>query len=481
LVADADIETDPAHTPAEERNLRAVTDVLHFWNTHDVDGILNFYNDDIVWTNVALEEVYTGKQEVRAFINRLLTAFPDLSFEVVDKFARDDNVSERWYIRGTHLGPFIGIPPTGKRLEIPGISMVRMRDARFLSDWFIMDAAAGMRQMGLLPPLSATDLPVVRAALWDAVNRAVVARAAAAIAVAGLASAGRVGDTPAGRCRGMETRHVSDAPSPQPDPDAAIGRLVRHVLTSFDTASALAPRQDQSALLTLIVNAAARMVSAGAASLFLIDEATAELTFEVAIGPKAAEVARFRVPIGHGIAGAVAATGQAISISAPEQDPRFASEIARSVGHLPQSILCVPMRHGDKVIGVLEALDKTGRETFTTSDIEVLSWFAEIAALAVEQARRLDDLRAALAEALAGAGERDEQSLDLVDTVLRHTRQSPEHLAAMEIAAIISEIAGRGDAEQRLCRQWLGVFRDYIRARDSSYPLDGLSGLPWSR
>ncbi|MDQ3549875.1 MAG: ester cyclase [Chloroflexota bacterium] len=186
MSAHAQPDANPTLTPTEERNLRAVSDVLHYWNTQDVEGILAYYDEDIRWTNVALEEVYAGKDEVRAFINRLLTAFPDLSFEVTEKFARDDNISERWYIRGTHQGPFMGIPATGKRVEIPGISMVKMRGGKFLSDWYLFDASGGLRQMGLLPPLSASETPIMRAALWAAVHRKLVGAGLGAFALIAL-------------------------------------------------------------------------------------------------------------------------------------------------------------------------------------------------------------------------------------------------------------------------------------------------------
>lgn len=174
MVSDTVRDAATALTATEERNLKAVTDVLNYWNDQDIEGVLSFYDDDIQWTNVALEEVYSGKQEVREFLHRLLVAFPDLTFDVSEKFAKDDNVSERWHIRGTHLGSFMGIPPTGKRVEIPGISMVRMRDGKFLSDWYLFDAAGTLRQMGLMPSIAATDTPLMRSALWAAVHRNLV-------------------------------------------------------------------------------------------------------------------------------------------------------------------------------------------------------------------------------------------------------------------------------------------------------------------
>ena len=104
-------------TETEERNLKAVADVLPFWNSGDIEGILSFYDDDIVWVNVALEETYNGKDEVRAFLERLYAALPDLTFGADWAIARGDQIAERWTVSGTHRGPFWGIPATGRTFE----------------------------------------------------------------------------------------------------------------------------------------------------------------------------------------------------------------------------------------------------------------------------------------------------------------------------------------------------------------------------
>jgi steroid delta-isomerase-like uncharacterized protein len=174
-------------TETEQRNLRAVTDVLHFWNTHDIDGVLTFYNDGITWRNIALEETYHGKAEVRAFLQRLFGAFPDMNFQVTHKIARGNNVAEKWLIRATHLGAFLGVPPTGRSVEIPGMSMIEMRDGKFLRDEFYFDSGIVLRQFRLLPPLSMAETPIGRGALWLAVNGRRAAPAAAGLAAAGLA------------------------------------------------------------------------------------------------------------------------------------------------------------------------------------------------------------------------------------------------------------------------------------------------------
>lgn len=173
-------------TDIERRNLASVTDVLDYWNTQDIPGMMEFYDDDITWHNMALNETYRGKAEVTEFLSALFTAFPDLRFDVIEKVARDDNVAERWEIHANHLGPYMGIPPTGKPIVIRGMGLVQLRDGKFLTDNFYYDALSVLQQMGIFPPLSVGETLPGRIALWGAVNRAKVAAGAGALAAGAL-------------------------------------------------------------------------------------------------------------------------------------------------------------------------------------------------------------------------------------------------------------------------------------------------------
>jgi steroid delta-isomerase-like uncharacterized protein len=153
----SDQAISPELTDVERRNLETVRGPHSSWNRGDVDGVLAYYDDEIVWTNVALEEVYRGKAAVGEFVTRLFTAIPDLEFTVQETVVRGDSVAVQWTIRGTHLGTFMGIPATGRRLEVPGVSMLTLRDGKFLRDDFYFDSAGMMRQTGLLPSLAATQ------------------------------------------------------------------------------------------------------------------------------------------------------------------------------------------------------------------------------------------------------------------------------------------------------------------------------------
>ncbi len=163
-------------TVTEQRNLRSVTEVLQYWNTQDLEGVLAYYDESITWVNIVQEETYRGKDEVRVFLSKLFTAFPDLNFEVTYKIARGHNVAEQWFIRGTHLGAFFGIPATGRVVTIPGMSMAELRDGKFISDHFYFDGLGILRQMALFPPLAVTETLVGQIALRLGVGGGKLAR-----------------------------------------------------------------------------------------------------------------------------------------------------------------------------------------------------------------------------------------------------------------------------------------------------------------
>lgn len=164
---------------------------------------------------------------------------------------------------------------------------------------------------------------------------------------------------------------------------------LRSALSMVSTAETIAAPAEFShpRVLELIVETAAAVIGARSASLFLIDEATDELVFAVALGPEATTVKDLRVPLGHGIAGLVAVSGQPIAISDADADPRQAADVARQIGYTPKTILCVPLLYQDRIIGVLELLDRLDDTSFTAHDMSTLGRFANQAAIAIVQSR----------------------------------------------------------------------------------------------
>jgi len=241
-----------------------------------------------------------------------------------------------------------------------------------------------------------------------------------------------------------------------------IDRL-REALRLAATAGIIGSPVTHSRLLEMIVETGARVIGARAGALFLLDEDRNELSFEVAIGAKAEAVKKFRVPVGHGIAGLVAASGQAIAIADAGSDPRLASDVADSVGYVPQTLLCVPLFYGNRIIGALELLDKEGGRTFSASDIEALALFANQAAVALQLSRTYQDI-ARLVRGSAGEPG-GEGTMDLSSPPGARGEDDIAAHDALELAGLVHEIARQGENERRACLTILLGFAEYLRKR----------------
>lgn len=213
------------------------------------------------------------------------------------------------------------------------------------------------------------------------------------------------------------------------------------------------------ALLNSITEVARRLFDAAACSIALIDEEEEELIFYVTAGAGADEVLGVRVPMGQGIAGYVATTGQAIAIEDVTADPRFARDVAESTGYVPRSILATPLDTGEGTIGVLEVLD---RSDTATGDLELLSLFAHQAALAIESSKVFADLGRVLFTAAARAA----SSRELHDALVEIAESAPGPDADLaELAACFAALSELGERERHTATRLLRDFTDYARSR----------------
>ena len=250
--------------------------------------------------------------------------------------------------------------------------------------------------------------------------------------------------------------------------DARFAEDLREALTLAAATGAIAEPIARSRLSEMIVQTAAHVISARAGALFMVNEDAQELVFEVAIGAKAEEVRTFRVPLGHGIAGLVAASGQPMAVSDARSDPRQAADIAESVGYVPDSILCVPLFYEDQTIGVLELLDKEGAPSFSAADMEALGLFANQAAVAIEQSRIHRNLAALLGDAVesvAGRPDGEEEIPRRARAFAASVAEDPRFVRALDLARLVAEIASQGESETEACRTILGGFAAYLRLR----------------
>lgn len=153
----------------------------------------------------------------------------------------------------------------------------------------------------------------------------------------------------------------------------------------------LSSKLELADLLSTVLRLASRVVDAETASLLLLDEATQELYFDVALG-LGGEAAQTRLKLGQGIAGSVAQTRKAEIINEVRQDPRWSPRMDEKSGFSTRSILAVPLLLKGRLLGVVEAINKKDG-VFDESDREAFESFASQAAVAIDNAQLFASLR----------------------------------------------------------------------------------------
>jgi steroid delta-isomerase-like uncharacterized protein len=119
-------------------------------NTGDLSVVDELVADDFV-DHEEFPGIPPDKDGVRQFFAMLRSAFPDSHFEAHEVLGEDDLVNARFVFTGTQQGEFMGVPATGKRVEVGGFDLVRIRDGQVTEHWGVMDAMALMQQLGAIP------------------------------------------------------------------------------------------------------------------------------------------------------------------------------------------------------------------------------------------------------------------------------------------------------------------------------------------
>ena len=127
---------------------RFVEEVL---NKHNLDALSEFVHDShIDHTPAPGQEL--GLAELRKMFSMYFAAFPDFRATVKDVIAEGDRVALHLITHATHTGEFMGIPPTGKKVEMREIHILRIVDGKAAERWGLIDEVGMMRQLGLMPP-----------------------------------------------------------------------------------------------------------------------------------------------------------------------------------------------------------------------------------------------------------------------------------------------------------------------------------------
>ncbi len=157
----------------------------------------------------------------------------------------------------------------------------------------------------------------------------------------------------------------------------------------IDAAKTVNSTLDLDKLLDVILETAIKSISADRGTLYVVDELKSEIWSKALRGT---EVIEIRLPIGKGLSGYVAKTGETINIPDAYSDSRFNPEVDRKSGYRTNNMLCMPMRNRNgKIIGVFQMLNKKGGP-FTVQDEEFLNALSIHASIAIENARLAQEM-----------------------------------------------------------------------------------------
>jgi predicted ester cyclase len=114
-------------------------------------GVYDELNDPEFVNHSAPPGIPSDREGGKVYLGAFLSAFPDCHFTVDDMIAEGDQVVTKKTFTGTHEAEFAGIPPTGKRVTLQFVDIMRVRDGRIVEHWLSMDQLSFMQQLGVIP------------------------------------------------------------------------------------------------------------------------------------------------------------------------------------------------------------------------------------------------------------------------------------------------------------------------------------------
>ena len=120
-------------------------------NGGDIDNAGRFVWEDVI-EQVPLPGQGPGLKGLQDVLRGMKAGFPDIHWTIEEQMTDGDRVMTRFVWTGTHRGPFLGVPPTGRKVSVWGVVIDRFVDGRIKETRIIMDTLGMMGQLGVIPP-----------------------------------------------------------------------------------------------------------------------------------------------------------------------------------------------------------------------------------------------------------------------------------------------------------------------------------------
>ena len=127
---------------------------VELYNAGDLDGVMDLYAEDS--TQLMPDGTFEGRSAIRERLAQELDSFSGLEHRYISYVEEGDTFADEWVFVGTHTGPVVlpdgtEVAPTGRRVEVRGMELVRVRDGKIVVDNLYYDNLAVAAQLGLLP------------------------------------------------------------------------------------------------------------------------------------------------------------------------------------------------------------------------------------------------------------------------------------------------------------------------------------------
>jgi steroid delta-isomerase-like uncharacterized protein len=123
------------------------------WNKGNLSIVDEFFTPNYEHHDPSTPDFGRGPESEKKLATFYRNAFPDVRLTIEDIIAEGDTVMARWSCRGTHKGDLRGIAPTGKQINISGVTVARLSNGKVAESYVNWDALGMMQQLGVVPEL----------------------------------------------------------------------------------------------------------------------------------------------------------------------------------------------------------------------------------------------------------------------------------------------------------------------------------------
>lgn len=233
---------------------------------------------------------------------------------------------------------------------------------------------------------------------------------------------------------------------------------------------------DLETVLQLVMEKSLELLDAEAGSLLLADDDAESLTFKVVLGPVGGQLRGAQVAIGSGsIVGTVAHERRSLIVNDVRTDPRWNTSFDQSTEFVTRNLICVPMVSHDRLVGVIEAVNKRDSKIFSEEDTELLSSFAAQAAIALENARLFTMTDQALAERV-----QELHTMQFIDRQLNSTLVDFARVMDLTLEHAMDAVDASSGVVGMMDNEGIGLYllaqrgmpTEYARYHDVAWPIE---------